>query len=166
MSCPLRPFPLPSRGKPLHLAVPICIPTASAAAFPARSLTPAFAGATLPTVSPLPFRCPSTTTPKTSPPTSSPNSPFSAGIDIRQFLARLLTLVAKGRISPRCASVLAYITNQLLHSNRAITLESPPAKEQPRRIIIDMPEPNHDWPVPEPEPKPRPENPTYADLRS
>jgi hypothetical protein len=93
-------------------------------------------------------------------------SEFSAGIDIRQFLARLLTLLAKGRISPRRASVLAFITNQLLHSNRAITLETTPAKEQPHRIIIDMPEPNRDWPEPEPEAKPRPENPTYADLRS
>jgi hypothetical protein len=91
-------------------------------------------------------------------------SQFSAGTDIRQFLARLLTLVTKGRISPRRASVLAYITNQLLHSNRAIILEAAPAEEQPRRIIIDMPEPDRDWP--EPGLKPRPENPTYADLRS
>jgi hypothetical protein len=91
-------------------------------------------------------------------------SEFSAGTDILQFLARLLTLVTKGRISPRRASVLAYITNQLLHSHRAITLESTPAKEEPQRIIIDMPRPDREWP--EPETKPRPENPTYADLRS
>src|SRR6266851_8335512 len=51
-------------------------------------------------------------------------SEFSAGTDIRQFLARLLTLVTKGRISPRRASVLAYITNQLLHSHRAIDREN------------------------------------------
>jgi hypothetical protein len=91
-------------------------------------------------------------------------SEFSAGTDIRQFLARLLTLLAKGRISPRRASVLAFITNQLLHSNRAAILETTPAKEQPQRIIIDMPGPNRDWP--EPETKPRPADPTYADLRS
>jgi hypothetical protein len=90
-------------------------------------------------------------------------SEFSSGIDIRQFLGRLLTLVTKGRISPRRASVLAYITNQLLHSHRAITLESTPAKEK-TNIIIDIPRPDRDWP--EPETKPRPENPTYADLRS
>ena len=90
-------------------------------------------------------------------------SEFSAGTDIRQFLARLLVLVTKGRISPRRASVLAYITNQLLHSHRAITRESPPAKEA-TQIIIDIPRPNRDWP--EPDPKPRPENPTYADLRT
>jgi hypothetical protein len=44
-------------------------------------------------------------------------SEFSPSIDLRQFLARLLTLVTKGRVSPRRASVLAYITNQLLHSH-------------------------------------------------
>ena len=44
-------------------------------------------------------------------------SELSPAIDLRQFLARLLTLVTKGRISPRRASVLAYITNQLLHSH-------------------------------------------------
>jgi len=70
-------------------------------------------------------------------------SEFSSGTDIRQFLTRLLVMVTKGRISPRRASVLAYITNQLLHSHRAITLETTPAKEQ-TRIIIDMPEPNRD----------------------
>jgi hypothetical protein len=88
-------------------------------------------------------------------------SEFAAGIDIRQFLARLLTLVTQGRISPRRASVLAYITNQLLHSHRVITLESTSAKSE-QRIIIDMPGPDRS----EPEHKPRPENPTYKDLRT
>src|SRR5713226_4868239 len=87
-------------------------------------------------------------------------SEFSPGTDIRQFLARLLVLVTKGRISPRRASVLAYITNQLLHSHRAIILETNAVDEEPRRIIIDMPEPNHDWP------EPRPANPTYEDFRT
>ena len=67
-----------------------------------------------------------------------------------------------GRISPRSASVLAYITNQLLHSNRPVILESNAVEEEPQRIIIDIPRPERDWP----DPKPRPENPTYADLRS
>jgi hypothetical protein len=91
-------------------------------------------------------------------------SEFSAGTDIRQFLARLLTLVTKGRIFPRRASVLAYITNQILHSHRAVMLESNAVEEEPQRIIIDIPRPERDWP--DPEPKPRPENPTYRDLRS
>jgi len=84
-------------------------------------------------------------------------SEFSAGTDIRQFLGRLLTLVTKGRISPRRASVLAYITNQLLHSHRAITLES--AKKD-TQIIFDIPHPLHD------RLRAKPENPTYQDLRT
>ncbi len=79
-------------------------------------------------------------------------SGFNAGADIRQFLARLLTLVTKGRISPRRASVLAYITNQLLHSHRAIILETKAVDDEPQRIIIDMPGPERDWPDPEPAP--------------
>ena len=85
-------------------------------------------------------------------------SEFSSGTDIHKFLARLLVLVTKGRISPRRASVLAYITNQLLHSHRAITLESKPAEEEPRQIIIDIPRPDRS--------EPRPANPTYQDLRT
>src|SRR5713101_5922946 len=71
-------------------------------------------------------------------------SEFSAGADIRQFLARLLTLVTKGRISPRRASVLAYITNQLLHSHRAIDRENLLQLEDsgpPRLEAGDIPRP-------------------------
>jgi len=71
-------------------------------------------------------------------------SEFSAGADIRQFLARLLVLVTKGRISARRASVLGYITNQLLHSHRAIALEAAPPVEAESRIVIDMPRPDRD----------------------
>jgi len=45
-------------------------------------------------------------------------SEFNSAININQFLARLLVLVTKGRISPRRAAVLSYITNQLIHSPR------------------------------------------------
>src|SRR6266852_3657499 len=71
-------------------------------------------------------------------------SEFSVGADIRQFLARLLTLVTKGRISPRRASVLAYITNQLLHSHRAIDRENLLQLEDsgpPRLEAGDIPRP-------------------------
>src|SRR5713101_6652918 len=51
-------------------------------------------------------------------------SEFDSDVDINKFLARLVVLVTKGRISPRRASVLAYITNQLLHSHRAIDREN------------------------------------------
>src|SRR5713226_3532813 len=42
-------------------------------------------------------------------------SELSPAIDLRQFLARLLTLVTRGRVSPRRASVLAYITNYFFY---------------------------------------------------
>ncbi len=70
-------------------------------------------------------------------------SEFSAGVDIRQFLARLLTLVTKGRISPRRASVLAYITNQLLHSHRAIAHDNHLQPQQPTPLLDFS-----DWPDP------------------
>lgn len=47
-----------------------------------------------------------------------PEFPESPGIDIRQFLARLLVQLTKGRVSPRRAWVLSCISNQLLNSNR------------------------------------------------
>ncbi len=84
-------------------------------------------------------------------------SEFSSGADIRQFLARLLVQVTKGRVSPRRASVLAYITNQLLHSHRAIEHE---VDSEPQQIIFDLPRPDRG------DPRPRPDNPTYEDLRS
>ena len=52
-------------------------------------------------------------------------SEFDAATPINQFLARLLILVTKGRVTPRRAAVLAYITNQLLHSHRALRQEQP-----------------------------------------
>jgi hypothetical protein len=85
-------------------------------------------------------------------------SEFTSGTDIRQFLARLLILITRGRISPRRASVLAFVTSQLLHSHRGILAETKFADSQPRQIIIDMPEPDRS--------EPYPENPTYADLRT
>jgi hypothetical protein len=85
-------------------------------------------------------------------------SEFSSGTDILKFLARLLVLVTKGRVSPRRASVLAYITNQLLHSHRAIILETKPEEEKLQQIIIDIPRPDRS--------EPRHANPTYPDLRT
>jgi hypothetical protein len=68
-------------------------------------------------------------------------SEFSSGADVGQFLARLLIQVTKGRVSPRRASVLAYITNQLLHSHRAIDRENNPDDDHVN-IIMDMPRPD------------------------
>ncbi len=63
-------------------------------------------------------------------------SAFESASEINQFLARLLVLVTKGRVSPRRASVLAYITNQLLHSHRAV--------DRPTELIIDIPRPPYE----------------------
>jgi hypothetical protein len=79
-------------------------------------------------------------------------SEFSSGTDIRTFLARLLILVTKGRVSPRRASVLAYITNQLLHSHRSINREHLLELEldPPRLDFGDLPRPRRDGPDPAP----------------
>jgi hypothetical protein len=66
-------------------------------------------------------------------------SEFEYASDINKFLAKLLVLVTKGRVSPRRASVLAYITNQLLHSHRAIDRET---DQEPVTIILDGPRPD------------------------
>jgi hypothetical protein len=44
------------------------------------------------------------------------SSKLASTIEVKQFLARLLLLVTSGRISPRRATVLVYIINQL-HSS-------------------------------------------------
>ena len=67
-------------------------------------------------------------------------SEFDSASDIYGFLNRLLVLVAKGRVSPRRAAVLAYITNQLLHSHRAIARENEAQAEEPQQIIIAPPQ--------------------------
>ena len=45
-------------------------------------------------------------------------SELASTIEVKQFLSRLLLLVTRGRISPRRAAVLVYITN-LLHFSHA-----------------------------------------------
>ena len=71
-------------------------------------------------------------------------SEFNSGVDIKMFLARLLILITKGRISPRRASVLAYVTNQLLHSHRAIARDNHVQAQQEEPIEFDF---SH-WPGP------------------
>jgi len=44
-------------------------------------------------------------------------SELASTIEVKQFLSRLLLLVTSGRISPRRAAVLVYITNQLHFSH-------------------------------------------------
>lgn len=66
---------------------------------------------------------------------------FSSGEDVQKFLARLVVQVTKGRVSPRRAAVLGYLTNQLLHSHRAIDKE---LENEPQEFIFDLPRPKRD----------------------
>jgi hypothetical protein len=66
---------------------------------------------------------------------------FSSGEDIQKFLARLVVQVTKGRVPPRRAAVLGYLTNQLLHSHRAMDKE---LGNEPQQIIFDIPRPKRD----------------------
>lgn len=66
---------------------------------------------------------------------------FSSAEDVREYLTRLLILMTKGCVSPRRAAVLAYVTNQLLHSHVVAEKE---ADDQPQQIIFDLPRPQRD----------------------
>jgi hypothetical protein len=69
-------------------------------------------------------------------------SDFESAVAINKFLTNLLALVTKGRVSPRRASVLAYITNQLLHTHRAIDYDDDRHSDGPVTIIMDGPRPD------------------------
>jgi len=70
---------------------------------------------------------------------------FESAVAINKFLTNLLTLVSKGRITPRRAAVLAYITNQLLHTHRAIDYDDERhSEDEPVNVIMDMPRPIRD----------------------
>ncbi len=73
-------------------------------------------------------------------------SKFSSSDDLREFLTRLLIQATKGRVSPRRAAVLAYITNQLLHSHCVVQKEEKELDNQPQQIIFDLPRPQRDEP--------------------
>ena len=69
---------------------------------------------------------------------------FSCADDLREYLTRLLILMSKGQVSPRRAAVLAYITNQLLHSHCVVVKEEKEADNQPQQWIFDLPRPKRD----------------------
>jgi hypothetical protein len=69
-------------------------------------------------------------------------SDFQSAVAINNFLTNLLVQVTKGHVSPRRASVLAYITNQLLHSHRAIDYDDDRHSDGPVTIIMDGPRPD------------------------
>ena len=66
---------------------------------------------------------------------------FSSAGDLREYLLRLLILMTEGRVSPRRASILAYVTTQLLHTHVAAEKE---AGDNPQQIILDLPRPKRD----------------------
>lgn len=66
---------------------------------------------------------------------------FSSAEDLRDYLLRLLILMTEGRVSPRRASVLAYISNQLLHSHVVAEKE---ADDEPQQFVFDLPRPKRD----------------------
>jgi hypothetical protein len=69
-------------------------------------------------------------------------SDFQSAVAINNFLTNLLVQVTKGRVSPRRAAVLAYITNQLLHTHRAIDYDDDRHSDGPVTIIMDGPRPD------------------------
>jgi len=75
-------------------------------------------------------------------------SEFEFAADINKFLAKLLVLLTKGRVSPRRASVLAYITNQLLHSLPAIDrdIDTQPGEDAMAQVLRNIPRPIRDEP--------------------
>ncbi len=66
---------------------------------------------------------------------------FKSPAAINDFLSRLLFLLAQDRISCRRAAVLAYITNQLLHTVSAMEQAVAKPKNTPVRVIWDTPRP-------------------------
>jgi len=72
-------------------------------------------------------------------------SQFDSSVDMNKFLARLLILITKGRVSPRRASVMAYVTNQLLHSHRVIARDNLVKPQQEESLVLDF----NDWSGPE-----------------
>jgi hypothetical protein len=65
-------------------------------------------------------------------------SEFDTATPINKYLERLPVLATRGRVTPRCATVLAYLTNPLLHSIHALD------REDAAEIIFDLPRPKRD----------------------
>ena len=65
---------------------------------------------------------------------------FSSVEDLREYLTRLLILMTEGRVSPRRASALAYISTQLLYTHVVAEKQA----DQPQPFIFDLPRPKRD----------------------
>lgn len=69
---------------------------------------------------------------------------FHTPYEVNEFLARLLFLLVRNRISPKRAGVLTYIAAQLLHSLGQVRQVEKDEKNEPPQYIIDGPRPNYD----------------------
>ena len=69
---------------------------------------------------------------------------FHSPYEVNEFLARLLFLLVRNRISPKRAGVLTYIAAQLLHSLGLVRLVEKDEKNEPVEIILDGPRPIRD----------------------
>jgi hypothetical protein len=69
---------------------------------------------------------------------------FHSPYEVNEFLARLLFLLVRNRISPKRAGVLTYIAAQLLHSLGQVRLVEKDEKDEPVEIILDCPRPQRD----------------------
>ena len=69
---------------------------------------------------------------------------FHTPHEVNEFLARLLFLLVRNRISPKRAGVLTYIAAQLLHSLGLVRLVEKDEKNEPVEIICDGPRPNYE----------------------
>lgn len=69
---------------------------------------------------------------------------FSDPYRINEFLSRLLLLLAQGRISPRQAGVMAYISSLHLRTLEAIERDNIRDANAEPRIILDGPRPQRD----------------------
>jgi hypothetical protein len=66
---------------------------------------------------------------------------FRSAADINHSLGELYKLQARNKITPRRAAVMAYTCNLLLRTLPALQHDK---TGEPKRIIIDMPEPDRD----------------------
>jgi hypothetical protein len=68
-------------------------------------------------------------------------SEFHTPHEVNEFLAKLLFLLVRNRISAKRAGALTYIAAQLLHSLGLVRLVE---KDEPVEIIVDGPRPRYD----------------------
>jgi len=69
---------------------------------------------------------------------------FHTPYEVNEFLAKLLFLLVRNRISAKRAGALTYIAARLLHSLGLVRLVEKAEKDEPIEIICDGPRPQRD----------------------